>query len=530
MPEFVFRFGPDVAGRAVKVYDQSGQLAHSGTAGSAVAGEVEYTATLSSGIYTGEVQTVAGPVRALGVLDATSAELSASYAAAPVSVDDLLDLSSFVVAHRGGGVNVAPDGTLEAMQIAHEAGAEVIEADTVRLADGAIGVMHDSTVDRTTSATGTCEDYSQAQWRQLTVDPSAWATPFPNWGNLKAPTWSDVVARLGGKTILAPEAKGSTSALAIDAATRIAKIARDAGIQRSTIVCSFNFGAVQAGIAGGCEGMYVNSDGLGKTPAELLAAGIRMLNVDWAVASQATISAHVAAGIAVIPWTLNTQYDTDTALALGCKGVLSDDPIYAARKYDTYRRTVAPWTVNNTFFHGHQAWAARGTFVSGTGGYWFSPGSSGTYLLGSMSPVANAASTYTITVPMHLVTTGADATQWSGVYFGSTRDTPFVGDVYDGYLVAMRQNGTLQLWRRATGGGSFASQGTVATAALSAGAKPVVTIAVTPTTVTVTRTDVAEPNSIAITNSEIRGGYVYLRDNGQNSGGRESRYGAIAIT
>jgi len=81
MPEFVFRFGPDVAGRAVKVYDQSGQLAHSGTAGSAVAGEVEYTATLSSGIYTGEVQTVAGPVRALGVLDATSAELSATYVA-----------------------------------------------------------------------------------------------------------------------------------------------------------------------------------------------------------------------------------------------------------------------------------------------------------------------------------------------------------------------------------------------------------------------------------------------------------------
>lgn len=504
----------------------------------------ELTETVNSKVSEDDVETLVNqkvsaaadaavtPERVAATLDQDPVKtaLSAAYAQAPRSVDELLELPSFVVAHRGGGALVAPDGTLEAMQIAHEAGAEVIEVDTVRLADGAIGVMHDATVDRTTSSSGTCEDFSQATWRQLTVDPSAWTTPFPNWGNLKAPTWSDVVARLGGKTILAPEAKGSTSSIANDAASRIAQIARDAGIQRSVIVQSFTFSAVQAAIAGGCDGLYLTSDGLGKTPAELVAAGVRFVGLDFAVASAATIGALADAGIAVVPYTLATQYDTDAALAAGSKGVFSDDPIYSARKYGSYRRTVAPWTVNNTFFHGHQSWAARGTFVSGTGGYWFQPGSSGTHLLGCMSPVANAEGTYTLTVPMHLVSTGTDSTSWTGVYFASTRDTPFISDVYDGYLVALRQNGTLQLWKRATGGDSFASQGTVATAALAADAKPVVEIAVTPTAVTVTRTDVAAPNSITITDSAIRGGYIYLRDNGQNSGGRVARYGAITLT
>jgi len=80
MPEFVFRFGSDAANRTVNVYDQSGQLAYAGTTGPAVSGEVEYTATLPSGVYVGEVKTVAGWVRAAGFLDATTAELSATYA------------------------------------------------------------------------------------------------------------------------------------------------------------------------------------------------------------------------------------------------------------------------------------------------------------------------------------------------------------------------------------------------------------------------------------------------------------------
>jgi hypothetical protein len=64
MPEFVFRFGSDAANRTVNVYDQSGQLAQTGTAGAAVNGEVEYTATLASGIYVGEVKAATGWVRA----------------------------------------------------------------------------------------------------------------------------------------------------------------------------------------------------------------------------------------------------------------------------------------------------------------------------------------------------------------------------------------------------------------------------------------------------------------------------------
>lgn len=58
-----------------------------------------------------------------------------------------------VVAHRGASAE-APENSLEAFALAMELGADAIELDVRRTADGVLLVVHDATLDRTTGATG----------------------------------------------------------------------------------------------------------------------------------------------------------------------------------------------------------------------------------------------------------------------------------------------------------------------------------------------------------------------------------------
>ena len=58
-----------------------------------------------------------------------------------------------VMAHRGGRA-LWPENTLSAFERAVEMGVDVLEMDIHTTADGALVVMHDNTVDRTTNRSG----------------------------------------------------------------------------------------------------------------------------------------------------------------------------------------------------------------------------------------------------------------------------------------------------------------------------------------------------------------------------------------
>lgn len=71
------------------------------------------------------------------------------------------------VAHRGGIVQGYPENTLAAFRHAIESGAAAIEIDLRGTKDGAIVVMHDEQVDRTTDGRGAVADRSLAELRKL---------------------------------------------------------------------------------------------------------------------------------------------------------------------------------------------------------------------------------------------------------------------------------------------------------------------------------------------------------------------------
>ena len=79
----------------------------------------------------------------------------------------LLDIDAKpIVAHRGGRAR-GPENTLEAMRLGIAAGADAIELDVHRCADGDVVVIHDATVDRTTDGSGAVSGMTLADLRSL---------------------------------------------------------------------------------------------------------------------------------------------------------------------------------------------------------------------------------------------------------------------------------------------------------------------------------------------------------------------------
>ena len=73
---------------------------------------------------------------------------------------------SLIYGHRGAS-GYAPENTLEAFRLAMEMGADGFELDVHMSKDGALVVIHDESVDRTTDGTGLVRDLTLAQLKTL---------------------------------------------------------------------------------------------------------------------------------------------------------------------------------------------------------------------------------------------------------------------------------------------------------------------------------------------------------------------------
>lgn len=84
---------------------------------------------------------------------------------------------TLISAHRGGPGPGLPENSLAAIRHAAETGAAFAEIDLARTADGAIVLMHDDTLDRTTTGTGRVDDTYLGDLRRFRlVDPDGTET------------------------------------------------------------------------------------------------------------------------------------------------------------------------------------------------------------------------------------------------------------------------------------------------------------------------------------------------------------------
>jgi len=94
------------------------------------------------------------------------------------------------IAHRGAGLD-APENTLEAVRLAAQNGANMVEFDVSFSSDGTAIAFHDDTVDRVTTAVGPVDSFTLGQLQQFDL-----ATKHPlsaNYDKIRIPTVDDFV-------------------------------------------------------------------------------------------------------------------------------------------------------------------------------------------------------------------------------------------------------------------------------------------------------------------------------------------------
>jgi glycerophosphoryl diester phosphodiesterase len=110
-----------------------------------------------------------------------------------------------IIAHRGDSSR-APENTLAAIELAISAGADMVEIDVGFSADGALMVIHDASLERTTSGTGEVRALPLAGLREL--DAGGWFAP--RFAGEKIPLLGEALDLVRGRLPLNVEIKGDS--------------------------------------------------------------------------------------------------------------------------------------------------------------------------------------------------------------------------------------------------------------------------------------------------------------------------------
>ncbi|MFD4992518.1 glycerophosphodiester phosphodiesterase [Cellulosimicrobium cellulans] len=255
-------------------------------------------------------------------------------AGATVSVDDVtvteIEPASYVgddgelpatVAHRGYS-SVAPENTLAAVAAGMRTGAEYVEIDVHTTADGLPVVLHDQTVDRTTEGSGDVAVLSGAQ--VTTLDAGSWFSPA--FAGQHLPSFAQVLDLLEtGSSTLLLEIKGPETSAEVE---RVVDMVVEAGLEDRVVLQSFDVAALQYArehapqIPRGLLRGSLDADPV--AVAQDLGAVMYNPSATALLARPSVVADLNEAGIAVMPYTVNSAADWARLTEIGVDGVITD--------------------------------------------------------------------------------------------------------------------------------------------------------------------------------------------------------------
>lgn len=255
-------------------------------------------------------------------------------AGATVSVDDVtvteIEPASYVgddgelpvtVAHRGYS-SVAPENTLAAYAAGMRTGAEYVEIDVHTSADGVPVVSHDQTVDRTTDGSGDVARLSSAYLTGL--DAGSWFSPA--FTGQRLPTFADMLDLMGtGSSTMLLEIKGPETSAEVE---RVVDMIVDAGLEDRVVLQSFDVDALRSArehapqIPRGLLRGALDADPV--AVAEDLGAVMYNPSATALLARPGVVADLNEAGIAVMPYTVNSAADWKRLTDVGVDGVITD--------------------------------------------------------------------------------------------------------------------------------------------------------------------------------------------------------------
>jgi glycerophosphoryl diester phosphodiesterase len=233
-----------------------------------------------------------------------------------------------VVAHRGNSW-VAPQNTLAAFEAAARAGADSIELDVQLTSDGHVVVIHDDTLDATTSGSGWLKDTTLAEVREL--DAGSWFSPA--YAGQRVPLLDEVIELLlrHPSVDLLCEVKGEWTA---EHAELVTRPLRRAGLAPRVVVQSFCPATVEAlrdADPGLRRGLLLGD--VGPDVLDLCASlDVVMANPHGLLLQQdpGLVARLHGAGLQVAVWTLDEPAHWATAVGLAVDEIITDRPDHLA--------------------------------------------------------------------------------------------------------------------------------------------------------------------------------------------------------
>jgi len=225
------------------------------------------------------------------------------------------------VAHRGSSA-YAPENTLPAVQVAIDSGCDLVEVDVQRTRDGALVLVHDTDLERTTGRRLAVADVTLEELRRL--DAGAWFSSV--YAGTRVPTLDELLDLLDGSgTGLLLEIKRPDlyPGIAVDVA-RLLRARRTPLDQ--VVVQSFDHHVMRQFSRYSPE---FTVGLLGHPPVRRLrelARWAAYVNPHHRRATCGYVAAVQAAGMRSMVWTADKPADLQRALSLGVNGVISNRP------------------------------------------------------------------------------------------------------------------------------------------------------------------------------------------------------------
>jgi glycerophosphoryl diester phosphodiesterase len=228
----------------------------------------------------------------------------------------------FVVAHRGGAA-IGPENTIEAGRASADLGVDALEFDLHETKDGRLVLMHDDTVDRTTSGQGRVADLTLAELQTLDAG-----------GGAKIPTLEEVLEAFPASRIVL-EIKPDTA----ETAGKSCGIIQAAGAENRVLMGSFDDTTIKA-FRAACP-RVATSFSADEGRMFLILANLRLSRF-WPMPAQAVlapeefegrrvldanvINAARQRGLRLWVWTVNDPADMKRLVDARVGGLITDAP------------------------------------------------------------------------------------------------------------------------------------------------------------------------------------------------------------
>ena len=241
-----------------------------------------------------------------------------------------------IIAHRGVS-SIAPQNTLPAFQLGIDLNVDFIELDVQKSSDDSLMVIHDPTVNATTSYSGLVSSYTYNELKQM--DAGSW---FSNdFVGVEIPTLHEVLSLAQGKIKVCVELKAS------NIESQAMQMIESMGMLNDVVIFSFSLSQLQIvkNINPNVKVCYLSSIMTSGNITDALSIDAEYLGVG-SDPSVANINAAKNAGLEIWNYTVNDARSMLNKMSKGMSGLITDNAqdMIGLKSYIRNGGLIAEWT------------------------------------------------------------------------------------------------------------------------------------------------------------------------------------------